>query len=38
MLLVSGKPIFDEDGELQYVVAITRDMTQLKQLEKEVKN
>jgi len=37
-LLVSGKPIFDEHGELQYVVAITRDMTQLKLLEKEVKN
>ncbi|MGA3675362.1 sigma-54 interaction domain-containing protein [Lysinibacillus agricola] len=36
--LVSGKPIFDEHGELQYVVAITRDMTQLKLLEKEVKN
>lgn len=36
-LLVSGKPIFDERGELQYVVAITRDMTQLKRLEKEVK-
>lgn len=35
--LVSGKPIFDEHGELQYVVAITRDMTQLKLLEKEVK-
>jgi transcriptional regulator with PAS, ATPase and Fis domain len=35
--LVSGKPIFDENGELQYVVAITRDMTQLKLLEKEVK-
>ncbi|MFC9540846.1 sigma-54 interaction domain-containing protein [Lysinibacillus sp. NPDC056959] len=35
--LVSGKPIFDEYGELQYVVAITRDMTQLKLLEKEVK-
>lgn len=34
--LVSGKPIFDEDGELQYVVAITRDMTQLKLLEQEV--
>ncbi|MEK4424625.1 sigma-54 interaction domain-containing protein [Solibacillus sp. FSL K6-1523] len=36
-LLVSGNPIFDEDGELQYIVAITRDMTQLKSLEKEVK-
>ena len=36
-LLVSGKPIFDEDGRLQYVVAITRDMTQLKLLEQEVK-
>lgn len=35
--LVTGKPIFDEDGELQYVVAITRDMTQLKRLEQEVK-
>ncbi|WP_285395745.1 sigma 54-interacting transcriptional regulator [Lysinibacillus sp. fls2-241-R2A-57] len=35
--LVTGKPIFDEHGELQYVVAITRDMTQLKLLEKEVK-
>jgi len=35
-LLVTGEPIFDEDGELQYVVAITRDMTQLKQLEQEV--
>ncbi|MGA3600612.1 sigma-54 interaction domain-containing protein [Lysinibacillus agricola] len=35
--LVSGKPIFDGHGELQYVVAITRDMTQLKLLEKEVK-
>ena len=34
--LVTGKPIFDEDGQLQYVVAITRDMTQLKQLEQEV--
>lgn len=35
--LVTGKPIFDEKGELQYVVAITRDMTQLKLLETEVK-
>lgn len=34
--LVTGKPIFDEAGELQYVVAITRDMTELKLLEKEV--
>ena len=34
--LVTGQPIFDEDGELQYVVAITRDMTQLKLLEQEV--
>lgn len=34
--LVTGKPIFDEDGELQYVVAITRDMTELKLLEQEV--
>lgn len=34
--LVTGKPIFDEDGELQYIVAITRDMTQLKRLEQEV--
>lgn len=34
--LVTGKPIFDEYGELQYVVAITRDMTQLKLLEQEV--
>lgn len=34
--LVTGKPIFDEDGELQYVVAITRDMTNLKLLEQEV--
>ena len=34
--LVTGEPIFDEDGELQYVVAITRDMTQLKRLEQEV--
>lgn len=36
-LLVSGKPIFDEDHELQYVVAITRDMTHLKRLEQEMK-
>jgi len=35
--LVTGKPIFDENGKLQYVVAITRDMTQLKLLETEVK-
>jgi len=35
--LVTGKPIFNEKGELQYVVAITRDMTQLKLLETEVK-
>lgn len=35
--LVTGKPIFDERGELQYVVAITRDMTKLKRLEQEVK-
>jgi TyrR family helix-turn-helix protein/PAS domain S-box-containing protein len=35
-VLVSGKPIFDEDGELQFVVAITRDMTQLKKLEQEI--
>lgn len=34
--LVTGKPIFDEAGELQYVVAITRDMTELKILEQEV--
>ncbi|MFJ7837850.1 sigma-54 interaction domain-containing protein [Lysinibacillus sphaericus] len=34
--LVTGQPIFDEDGKLQYVVAITRDMTQLKLLEQEV--
>ncbi len=34
--LVTGEPIFDGDGELQYVVAITRDMTQLKLLEQEV--
>ena len=34
--LVTGKPIFDVNGDLQYVVAITRDMTQLKRLEKEV--
>lgn len=34
--LVTGKPIFNVNGELQYVVAITRDMTQLKRLEKEV--
>lgn len=34
--LVTGKPIFDEEGTLQYVVAITRDMTQLKRLEEEV--
>ncbi|MEK4231347.1 sigma-54 interaction domain-containing protein [Solibacillus sp. FSL H8-0538] len=34
--LVTGKPIFDEAGELQYVVAITRDMTELKLLEQEV--
>ncbi|MEG0471123.1 MAG: sigma 54-interacting transcriptional regulator [Solibacillus sp.] len=37
-LLVTGNPIFDENGDLQYVVAITRDMTQLNRLEKEVKN
>ncbi len=36
-LLVTGNPIFDEDFQLQYVVAITRDMTQLNRLEKEVK-
>ncbi|MER1985181.1 MAG: sigma 54-interacting transcriptional regulator [Solibacillus sp.] len=35
-LLVTGKPILDEEGVLQYVVAITRDMTSLKHLEKEV--
>lgn len=35
-VLVSGKPIFDENGELQYVVSITRDMTQLKKLEQEI--
>ena len=34
--LVTGKPIFDEEGVLQYVVAITRDMTQLKSLEEDV--
>lgn len=34
--LVTGKPIFDNTGELQYVVAITRDMTELKLLEQEV--
>ena len=34
--LVTGKPIFDDTGELQYVVAITRDMTELKLLEQEV--
>lgn len=34
--LVTGTPIFDENGELQYVVAITRDMTQLKKLEQEI--
>ncbi|WP_431027392.1 sigma-54 interaction domain-containing protein [Lysinibacillus sp. LZ02] len=34
--LVTGKPIFDHEGALQYVVAITRDMTQLKRLESEV--
>lgn len=35
-VLVTGTPIFDENGELQYVVAITRDMTQLKKLEQEI--
>lgn len=35
--LVTGKPIFDEAGELQYVLIITRDMTKLKSLEEEVK-
>lgn len=34
--LVTGKPIFDDAGELQYVVAITRDMTELKLLEQEI--
>lgn len=34
--LVTGKPIFDEEGTLQYVVASTRDMTQLKRLEEEI--
>lgn len=35
--LVTGKPIFDEEGELQYVLIITRDMSRLKSLEEEVK-
>ncbi|NSL52177.1 sigma-54 interaction domain-containing protein [Calidifontibacillus erzurumensis] len=35
--LVTGKPIFDEVGELQYVLIITRDMSRLKNLEEEVK-
>lgn len=35
--LVTGKPIFDEAGELQYVLIITRDMSRLKSLEEEVK-
>lgn len=35
--LVTGKPIFDETGELQYVLIITRDMSRLKSLEEEVK-
>ncbi|WP_374724547.1 sigma-54 interaction domain-containing protein [Calidifontibacillus erzurumensis] len=35
--LVTGKPIFDEAGELQYVLIITRDMSRLKNLEEEVK-
>lgn len=35
--LVTGKPIFDETGELQYVLIITRDMSKLKSLEEEVK-
>lgn len=35
--LVTGKPLFDEEGELQYVLIITRDMSKLKSLEEEVK-
>lgn len=35
--LVTGKPIFDDKGEVQYVLIITRDMSRLKNLEEEVK-
>lgn len=35
-MLVTGKPIFDENGDLQFVVAVTRDVTQLKRQEQEI--
>ena len=36
-VLVTGKPILNEKGELEYVVAVTRDVTTLKRLEHEIK-
>lgn len=35
--LVSSSPIFDKNGEIEFVVSITRDMTELKKLENEKK-
>ena len=35
-VLVSARPIRDTDGDIQYIISTTRDMTKLKDLENEI--
>ena len=36
--LITGNPIFDEDGDIKYVINNVRDITQLESMSKELKD